>query len=718
MIRIPRFKSHFRVCTVAPDLVFFIHESGYRVIRGRLLCLIAPLIDGKRSVSRIANLTKGKATSADVQCGILLLEAEGYLATKEQTLSPHLLQFYDGLNGDPELLAKSLQNKSIDFVSYGDFPVSKFKSTLSNLGLHTSANSEFSVVFVDDYLRPELEEFNRNAIRSRKPWLIVKPVGTVLWIGPLFFSPRTACWRCLAERLKEKRRVEIFLKQHGEKVTKPDASSILVPVFETALNLAALECLKWFTGSRKEAADTLLTLDVLNSKMEKHVVIKHPDCIDCGDTNPKFPTPILLNSRKTKDHASVSTESILQKYEHHISFRTGIVDEMTVHSQGMIHSVAADHLFVMNLSKKDLMQKGLTHKSWGKGTTLEEAKTGALCEALERYSGMFRGNEFRITKTYQEIRDIAIPVNSCTNFSEQQYENRDKWNQSHSNHDWIPLPLDPRREIEWTPVWSLTDKIFKYLPTAYCYYGYQLPADHYFCRADSNGNAAGSTLEDAILNGFLELVERDSAALWWYNRAQRPSVNLESFDQRYVDELRNSYSSLGLQLWVLDITTDFEIPCFAALSAPKGNARPEFLLGLGAHFDPLIALTRALTEMNQLMAIRLNGRSSKSKSRKIPDKPYLRPNPELTPKAFENFRRVNGDVKTCIKLAKHRGMEVLVLDQTRPDVGLPVAKTIVPGLRQIWPRFARGRLYDVPVQLGWVPKPLREDQLNKSRFLI
>jgi ribosomal protein S12 methylthiotransferase accessory factor len=56
-------------------------------------------------------------------------------------------------------------------------------------------------------------------------------------------------------------------------------------------------------------------------------------------------------------------------------------------------------------------------------------------------------------------------------------------------------------------------------------------------------------------------------------------------------------------------------------------------------------------------------------------------------------------------------MELLVLDQTRPDIGLPVVKVIVPGLRHFWPRLAPGRLYDVPVAMGWLSEPLRERDL-------
>ena len=53
-----------------------------------------------------------------------------------------------------------------------------------------------------------------------------------------------------------------------------------------------------------------------------------------------------------------------------------------------------------------------------------------------------------------------------------------------------------------------------------------------------------------------------------------------------------------------------------------------------------------------------------------------------------------------------------MLDQTRPDIELNVVKVIVPGMRHFWRRLGAGRLYDVPVRLGWLDRPLREDELN------
>ena len=63
-------------------------------------------------------------------------------------------------------------------------------------------------------------------------------------------------------------------------------------------------------------------------------------------------------------------------------------------------------------------------------------------------------------------------------------------------------------------------------------------------------------------------------------------------------------------------------------------------------------------------------------------------------------------------------MEFLVLDQTRPDIGMPVARVIVPGLRHFWERFAPGRLFDVPVEMGLREERVAEADLNPAPVTI
>jgi ribosomal protein S12 methylthiotransferase accessory factor len=72
----------------------------------------------------------------------------------------------------------------------------------------------------------------------------------------------------------------------------------------------------------------------------------------------------------------------------------------------------------------------------------------------------------------------------------------------------------------------------------------------------------------------------------------------------------------------------------------------------------------------------------------------------------------------CQTRIEDRGMEVLVLDQTRPDLMFPSVKVVVPGLRSFRPRFAPGRLYDGPVAAGWISTAVTESGLNQLPFFL
>src|SRR5580693_8075908 len=136
-----------------------------------------------------------------------------------------------------------------------------------------------------------------------------------------------------------------------------------------------------------------------------------------------------------------------------------------------------------------------------------------------------------------------------------------------TDSDVTPTPprFDPSVKTEWTPIWSLRDRCFRYLPTGMLYF-FHRDAFGTHIPADSNGCAAGNTREEAIVQGFLELVERDSYAIWWYNRSQRAELDLSQFDDSYVRDLKFQLAETGRRVWVIDITTDLGVPSFVAMS--------------------------------------------------------------------------------------------------------------------------------------------------------
>jgi len=167
-----------------------------------------------------------------------------------------------------------------------------------------------------------------------------------------------------------------------------------------------------------------------------------------------------------------------------------------------------------------------------------------------------------------------------------------------------------------------------------------------------------------------------------------------------------------------------------AASRRRTGACEELVFAFGAHLDPNVAVVRALVELVQFLATferwepddenRYVGFDEAAarwwRSATLESQSYLAPAdgparsvnelPDLTdPDLLVELRRCVDRVNGC-------GIPVYLLDQTRPDVDLPVVKVVAPGLRHMWARLGRGRLYDVPVALGWQDRPLAEEELN------
>ncbi len=685
-------------------------ETGAVRLDAPLLRRLAPLIDGRTPVEEIARRLDGELSPVDVAFGLSWLEERGYVVEAESRAPRGLESLVDALGLDPRESRRRLRERPVALVPAGRANVEPLERSLRALGVRIG-DGGLTVVVTDDYLREDL------AVRAGgPPWMLVKPVGTQIWIGPLFDPGRRGCWRCLAERLRPWRR--------------PDAAPPPQPVADstarTALALAATEALKWvLQGSSPVIEGALVALDVRTLESTRHVFSPLPGCPVCG-TAASSPSPELTLSSRVKaftpgggDRAA-TPEAMLRDYGHHVSPITGIVDRLTPSLEhDLLHIYTAGHVDPPGPGRIP----GERRLSAGRGITPAQGRAAALCECLERHSGFFRGTERWIEATLEELGSAAVHPNDCLRISDRQYAGREAWNRLDLPFHWIPVPFDERRPVDWTPAWSLTRREVRWLPAAYCFYGYPLPADHRFCRADSNGCAAGSCLEEAILQGFFEIVERDALALWWYNRATRPGVLLESFRQPYFTALHGELARRGREVWLLDLTTDLGIPAFAALSR-EVPARPgDVILGAGAHLDPAVAVAKALTEINQSLLGFLAGNPRRMLSEDPGEAPYLSPDPDRPPRGADDFPvltrpDLKEEVELCVERARERGLEILVVDQTREDVGLPVARVVVPGMRLFRARFAPGRLYDVPVALGWRERALVEGELNSVHILI
>jgi ribosomal protein S12 methylthiotransferase accessory factor len=744
MIFRPRFKHHFFPEITASGRVFLLSETGHFLLQGESIRSLAPLLDGRRTTAEIIEQLRGRREPIEVLEALAYLEQKGYLVEATPEVPRAEAAFWEIAAPETRTAARALSAATVAVRAYGGVDVEPLAALLRALGVAIGDDAALTVVLADDYLRAELADEDRAARGSGRPWLLVKPVGVEPWIGPLFVPGRTGCWSCLAHRLRTARTIERHLHEN-ERVDGPLHVTVasLPSTRLTALAAAATEIARWIARGESAALEgKVVTLSALSIETASHPLTRRPQCDVCGDPaafTGRLAGPVRLESRSRQPsadggHRSAAPDETFARHRHHISPVTGVVSRVQrAQARGpagdVVRCFVASHNFVhMN---DDVLGDGLRRGSGGKGRTVEQARTGALAEALERYSGVFQGYEPRVRATLADLGDAGVHPNACMCVSERQFAERERWNRGASRFSWIPERFDPRAAIEWSPCWSLSREERRYVPTACCYYEYAWRHGVQFARADSNGCAAGNNLEEAILQGLMELVERDAVALWWYNRLRRPGVDLASFGEPYHLELCAYYQSLRRDLWVLDLTSDLGVPVFGAVSRRTDKEVEDIIVGFGAHLDPDVALSRAMTELNQSLAGVIDVGVDRPdayvggnhdairwwKNATVAAERYVVPAEGAALKRRADYVDATSgdlreDVMRFVRTAGDRGLEVLVLDQTRPDIGLSVVKVIAPGLRPFWARFGPGRLYDVPVRMGELAAPRAESELN------
>ncbi|MEZ0093836.1 bacteriocin biosynthesis cyclodehydratase domain-containing protein [Streptacidiphilus sp. EB129] len=749
----PRLKAHVVAEVVGDSKVFLLAEGQHLMLSGEAPVKVLPFLDGTRTTAEICGELAGEIPLQQTLSVIRKFQALGQLADGAADGDRSAVAHWDGVGVDPALAATRLASTTVTLVGVGDAAVEPVRAALEQGGLRVvtadldalSAGAVDGpvVVLVEDYLMPQLEKLNDVLLGGGRPWLLAKPGGQVLWLGPYFQPGTTGCWACLAERVEGNRQVERYLiNKHADRT--PFLTSMAAAPGGTALftGLLVNELAKVLTGAQASTRGKLVTIDQRTLRLEEHELVRQPQCAACGN-------PALVSERDprielTRDTARISLdggyrvvtpEATLERLSKHIDPILGAVTELTSFADidnGVTYSYRAGHNFAMGGDNLDLLRRNLRGQSGGKGRSDVQARTSAVCEAIERYCGIWTPARPVVRAAYADLGpDLAVGMDLLGQYSERQYAEREQYNDSPAGRlNGVPRPLGDDERIDWTTAWSLTAQRERKIPAAFSWFGHP---DLYsgFCMADANGCASGNTLEEAVLQGFSELVERDSVALWWYNRLRMPEFDIDSLQEPYVDMLRDFYAGMGRTFWLLDLTSDLGIPAFAGVSQRVDHPVQDLLLGFGAHPDARVAALRALTEVNQFLPA-VERRDAAGNTAYWEDDPYtlswwaetsVENQPWLTPDRTRRAttladypqpggRGIADVVEQCNRRVAEAGMEMIVLDQSRPDIELSVARVVVPGMRHFWRRLAPGRLYDVPVRMGLLAEPTPEERLN------
>lgn len=309
----------------------------------------------------------------------------------------------------------------------------------------------------------------------------------------------------------------------------------------------------------------------------------------------------------------------------------------------------------------------------GKGHTPEAAKISAIMEGIERHSAepdpskIVRGSYEELSKSYEVLdpNKLILPYFRRYSF---------------------------REVIEWVFGFSLIKDKEILVPAEAVFHPYR--RNNQLFRTNTNGLAAGNVIEEAILHGLLEVIERDAWSLFEAGITKSRDVEVDL--NGLISELLKKFEKAGVSVYIKEITSDLGIPTIAVALDDERTKDPALLsLGVGCHLVPEIALIRALTEAAQSRLTTIHGTREDTyragfarmigyeRMKRLNRKWFEKSEKKTKLSEMESFDSSDflDDIKYILEKLRNAGLnEVIVVDLTKREIGVPVVRVIVPGL--------------------------------------
>jgi ribosomal protein S12 methylthiotransferase accessory factor len=320
----------------------------------------------------------------------------------------------------------------------------------------------------------------------------------------------------------------------------------------------------------------------------------------------------------------------------------------------------------------------------GKGATVEQARASAMMEGFERYSAEKQDiDQEKISiSAYNEIKNESV-LNPNDLLLPKSFENQ---NIEMQKLEWI----EAEEIISESPILVPANAVFHpYIPNREI-----KPCAMAMFKGNTNGLASGNVIEEAVLHGIFEVVERDAWSIFELTKRNKKQIDLDTIENETVSELVEKFTSQGIKIKLMDITADLKIPTIVA-SADDTVLKDAALLtlGVGTHLNPEIAAIRALSEVAQSRATQIHGtredtvradfmRKAGYENMKRTNKDYfVEEDEKINLSDIENkiTGSIKKDIEVSIEEVQKAGLDkVIYYDLTREEIGVNVARVIIP----------------------------------------
>lgn len=326
----------------------------------------------------------------------------------------------------------------------------------------------------------------------------------------------------------------------------------------------------------------------------------------------------------------------------------------------------------------------------GKGAKKEQAKASAMMEGFERYSAEKQESDEKNSKI-ATIEEISSNKNT---------ENYIRPNDLILSEEVKNLDFEKEKKIEWCLATDINSEEKFYVPSNSIYHPY-IPNDSKeaiaIFKGNTNGLASGNILEESVLHGILEVIERDAWSIFELTKKNKKEINNDNIENPLIQSLLDKFKKESIDIKLMDLTADINITTIAATADDTVLKDPALLtLGVGTHLNPEIAVLRALTEIAQSRATQIHGtredtsravfmRKAGYKRMKIMNKHYFEKENsgniiELSDIKDKSTDSLKKNIEITIKELKSNGLHnILFKDLTREEIGVNVVRVIIPG---------------------------------------
>lgn len=577
--------------------------------------------------------------------------------------------------------------------------------------------------------------------RTNTPWLR----GFVSFgegvIGPLVRPGTPGCSQCMDMRRfitgndrKEMWEIQKRLELTGGIQHEPWATRIGLKHLG---QLVVAELKRMTQGDMTQSEGKVCFTNLKTLKSSWHSFLPVPLCQVCSqlpDDSPERATITLKQSPKVTSDSfrTTSLDSLnMVLVKDYLDQRTGLLTDKMVN---LVHTFA-DVSVNLPLFEGD-------ERTAGRTNSFTVSELTAILEGLERYCGLEpRGKRTVVHDSYNNLKEQALHPIEVGVHAKEEYE-----------RPGFPFTeFDPDRPISWVWGYSFLQERPILVPELLAYYSLG-GESRGFVYETSNGCALGGSLEEAIIYGILEVVERDSFLMTWYAQMPLPRLDPTTIDDQELQLMIERMRAVaGYDLYLYNSTMEHGIPCILAIAKNIKDKGMNLICAAGSHLDPVRAVKTAVHELAGMMLsldeklekyqedyVRMLHDSSLVQQMDDHGMLYGLPQAEERLQFLLDDRRpllsfdeefkwksthldLTDDLQDIIQVFRQLHLDVIVVDQTTPETtrnGLHCVKVLIPGMlpmtfgHHLTRITGLDRVLKVPMELGYANEPLTGQQLN------